>query len=126
MNIVILKGNITKEPEIRTLPNGTLVAEASVAVTKKYRDKNGELKEETSFFDIRTFGYRAEFVKNFVSKGSPVLIEGKLKQDKWESEGKNRYRVLVVANSIQLLAWKKQSDDMPPHTPEEDSDDIPF
>lgn len=126
MNTVIQKGNIVRNPEVKVLPTGTYVAETAIAVTRKYKDKNGEKKEETSFFDIRAYGKRAEFFGEYVVKGSPVLIQGSLKQDRWETGEGNRSRVWIVVSSIQLLGSKKEASDMPPHSPEEDDDDIPF
>lgn len=125
MNTVIQKGNIVRNPEVKVLPTGTFVAETAIAVTKKYKDKNGEKKEDTSFFDIRAYGKRAEFFGEYLVKGSPVIIQGSLKQDRWETEEGNRSRVWIVVSSVQLLGYKKEETAIPPHSPEEE-DDIPF
>jgi single-strand DNA-binding protein len=109
VNRVILIGRLTKEPEIRLLPSGTKVATFSIAVNRKFRDRNNEWKEETSFFDLEAFGKLAERVAQ-LGKGYQVSIEGSLRQEKWASQsGEKRSKVKIVANKIALLGKPKSA-----------------
>lgn len=130
-NRVILVGNLTRDPELRYTPNGTAVANFSIAVNRRYRTDN-ENREETSFFDIVFFGKRAEVVGEYLKKGRPVLIEGRLQQRRWETdEGQKRSKVEVVGDSFEFLGSRDQkgsgggsadSGD----APDFDDSDIPF
>jgi single-strand DNA-binding protein len=102
-NRVILMGNLTKDPELRYTSGGMAVANFSLAINRRTA-KEGEKKEEVDFFDIETWDKQAELCSEYLSKGSGVLIEGRLKQDRWEDEtGGKRSRVKVVATTIQFL-----------------------
>lgn len=103
LNKVFLIGRLTRDPEIRFLPSGSQVTAFSIAVNRNYK-VNDQWKEETSFFDIETFGALAERVGKQLSKGTQVLIEGQLKQDRWEtSAGEKRSKIKIVATKINLL-----------------------
>lgn len=101
-NRVILAGNLTRDPEIRYLPSGLPVVNFSIAVNSRYR-QNNELKEEVSFFDIVVFGKTGENCAEYLSKGRSVLVEGRLRQRRWESEGTRRSKIEVVAGIVQFL-----------------------
>ncbi len=102
-NRVILVGNLTKDPELAYTPQGTAVSKFSLAVNRRYTS-GGEKKEEVDFFDIEAWDKLAELASEYLSKGSPVLIEGRLKQDRWEDDsGKSRSRIKIVATAIQFL-----------------------
>lgn len=102
-NRVILMGNLTKDPELRYTPSGTAVANLRLAVNHRYRQDN-ELKEEVSFFDIAVFGKNGENCSEYLAKGRPVLVEGRLRQNRWETEdGQRRSRIEVVANNVRFL-----------------------
>lgn len=101
-NRVILAGNLVRDPEIRYLPSGTPVTSFSVAVNSRYR-QNNELKEEVSYFDIVVFGKMGETCAEYLSKGRPVLVEGRLRQRRWETEGVKKSRIEVVADGVQFL-----------------------
>jgi len=101
-NRVILAGNLTRDPEIRYLPSGLPVVNFSIAVNSRYR-QNNELKEEVSFFDIVVFGKTGENCAEYLSKGRGVLVEGRLRQRRWESEGTRRSKIEVVAGIVQFL-----------------------
>jgi single-strand DNA-binding protein len=109
MNDVKLMGNLTKDPEVRFLPNTdppTAVASLSLAVNRKWKS-NGETKEEVSFFDIEAFGKTGENCGEYLHKGSPVLVEGRLKQDRWQDDqGNNRSKVKVIAEMVYFLGKK--------------------
>ena len=102
-NKVILIGNLTKDPEIRYTPNGTAVANFSLAVNRKYK-QGEEMREEVCFIDIVVFGKQAENCGQYLSKGQGVIIDGRLQQRRWETEeGQKRSRHEVVAQSVQFL-----------------------
>jgi single-strand DNA-binding protein len=102
-NRVILVGNLTKDPELAYTPQGTAVSKFSLAVNRRYT-AGGEKKKEVNYFDIEAWDELAELASEWLSKGSPVLIEGRLKQDRWEDDsGKSRSRIKIVATAIQFL-----------------------
>ncbi|MCL6583535.1 MAG: single-stranded DNA-binding protein [bacterium] len=103
-NRVILMGNLTKDPELRYTPSGLAVAHLSLAVNRKVSAKEGEKKEEVDFFDVETWDKQAELCSEYLNKGSAVLIEGRLKQDRWEDEnGGKRSKIKIIATTIQFL-----------------------
>ncbi len=115
-NKVILAGNLTKDPELRYTSGGTAVANFSMAINRKF-SKDGEKKEDVDFFDIEAWDKLAELASEYLSKGSPVLIEGRLKQDRWEDEhGNKKSRVKIVMQNMQFLGTKKN--DAGSHNPD--------
>lgn len=103
MNRVFLVGNLTRDPEVRYLPSGQAVAELRLAVTSKYRTQSGEDKEDTVFADVNVWGRTAENCGQYLSKGAPALVEGRLKLDQWEKDGKKNSKLYVVADRVQFL-----------------------
>lgn len=102
-NKVILMGNLTRDPELRYTPSGSAVANFGLAVNRRYK-QDDELKEDTCFVDIAVFGRQAENCSEYLSKGSLVLIDGRLNYRKWESEdGQTRSKLDVVANNVQFM-----------------------
>src|SRR5438093_11576374 len=85
-NRVILAGNLTKDPELRYTPKGTAIASIRLAVNRTWKSESGETKEEVSFVDVDAWGRQAEVIAQYVKKGRPLLIEGRLKQDTWEDK----------------------------------------
>ncbi|MGA3265302.1 MAG: single-stranded DNA-binding protein [Verrucomicrobiota bacterium] len=85
-NKVILAGNLTRDPELRYTPKGTAVARITLAVNRTYTLEGGEKKEEVSFVDVDVWGRQAEVISQYMKKGRPLLIEGRLKQDTWEDK----------------------------------------
>lgn len=104
-NKIILIGNLTKDPELRYTPQGTAVASFRIAVNSKIKQQ-GELKDETLFIGVVVFGKQAESAGQYLSKGRSVLVEGRLQERKWESEGQQRSRMEVVASSVRFLSKK--------------------
>lgn len=102
-NRVILAGNLTRDPEIRYLPTGLTVATFSIAVNDPRVKSGGESKEEVYFFDITAFGKLGEVSAEYLKKGRPILVEGKLRQSRWEKDGQKRSKIEVVADNIQFL-----------------------
>lgn len=106
-NRVILVANLTRDPEVRYLASGTAVADVSVAVNEKYK-KGDEWVEDVSFVDVTLFGRTAEVCGEYCKKGSQILIEGRLKQDRWDDKesGQKRSKLKIVAESMTLLGSK--------------------
>ena len=105
-NKVILAGNLTRDPELRYTPSGTAIAKFGLAVNRKWKDgQSGEMKEEVTFVDIDAFGKQAETIGQYLKKGRPILIEGRLKLDQWEDKQsqQKRSRLGVVLESFSFL-----------------------
>ena len=85
-NRVILAGNLTKDPELRYTPKGTAIASIRLAVNRTWKSETGEMKEEVSFVDVDAWGRQAEVIAQYMKKGRPLLVEGRLKQDTWEDK----------------------------------------
>lgn len=105
INRVIVMGRLTANPEMRSLPSGMPVVSFGIAVNRNYKDKNGNWQEESHFFDVEAFGQLAERIGKQLSKGYQVLIEGQLRQDKWEDKnGEKRSKVKIVAERVSLVS----------------------
>lgn len=115
LNKVMLIGRLSRNPEIRYLPSGMQVTSFTLAVGRNYKDRDGNWQEETYFFDIEAFGNLAERLGSSLSKGYQVLVEGSLRQDKWETNtGEKRSKVKVVADRVAIIskpASQKQEQD---------------
>jgi len=107
-NRVILVGNLTRDVELRYIPSGTAVTDIGLAVNEKYK-KNDQWVEETSFFDVTIWGRTAEIAAEYLSKGSNVLIEGRLRQDRWEQDGQKRSKVKIICDRMQMLGAKSET-----------------
>ena len=139
LNRVFLMGNLTRDPEVRYTPSGTAVGDLGLAVNETYRNKAGETVESTVFVDVEVWSRQAETCAEYLYKGSPVFVEGRLKLDQWENQqGEKRSKLRVRADRVQFLGSPKRdgagsvpaSDSGPaaetPPSPPADSDDIPF
>lgn len=103
-NRVVLMGNLTKEPLLRKLPSGTAVADLSLATSETRRNKSGENVDVVCFVDIVTWGRQAETCAQYLAKGSPVLVEGRLQFDRWEAKtGEKRSKLRVKADNVKFL-----------------------
>jgi single-strand DNA-binding protein len=107
-NRVILLGNLTRDPELRYISTGTPVCEIGLAVNDRRKGPNGDWIEETTFVDVTLWSRTAEVVSEYCTKGSPLFIEGRLKLDSWEKDGKKNYKLRVVGERIQLLGSRGQ------------------
>ena len=104
LNKVFLLGNLTRDPELRHTANGSSVASFSVAVNRTYKGSDGDLKKETSYFNIVVWGKLGENCSKYLTKGRPVLVEGRLQNRSWEAEdGTKRYATDIVAEVVQFL-----------------------
>ena len=102
-NRVILMGNLTRDPELRYIQSGMAVTDLGLAVNDRRKTANGEWIEETTFVDVTVWGRQAEIASEYLTKGSPVLIEGRLKLDTWEKDGQKHSKLKVVCERMQLL-----------------------
>ena len=107
VNKVIVLGNIGRDPEIRTLPSGALVANLSLATSEFVKDKAGNRQERTEWHRCVAFGRTAEIVRDYAAKGSQVFIEGRLQTRSWEKDGEKRYATEIVVMHLQLLNFKR-------------------
>ena len=128
-NKVILMGNLTRDPELRYTPKGTAVAKLSLALNRKYSDKDGQSVEETTFVDVDAFGKTAETIGQYMQKGRAILVEGRLKMDEWDDkEGKRRHKLIVILEKFNFVGGK--SDNPAPSEPTNkspiDDADVPF
>src|SRR4029077_13717398 len=101
-NKVILMGNLTRDPEMRVTPTGLAICKFTVAVNRKFKMQSGEEREEVAFIDVDTFGKQAETISKYFTKGKPILVEGRLKQDKWEDKNtkEKRSKLMVVMETF--------------------------
>jgi single-strand DNA-binding protein len=103
LNKALVIGNLTGDPELKSLPSGTAVCNFSLATNRNYTDSDGNKKEDTNFHNIAVFGRQAETTAQYLSKGSMALIEGRIQTRSWEGDdGKKRYRTEIVANRVQF------------------------
>ena len=118
LNKVFLLGNLTRDPDLRALPSGSAVCEFGIAVNRRYTSANGQEVEEPCFVDIVVWGRSAESCKQYLEKGSQVMIEGRLQLDQWEDRngGGKRSRLRVVAEQVQFLSRRPGGDGQGPDT----------
>jgi len=103
-NQVVLMGNLTRDPELRTTPNGATVCSFSLALNRRYRSGgDGEWQEATDYIDIVAWGPLGERVAQYLTKGRPALVSGRLQSRSWEQDGNKRSKVEVVANDVTFL-----------------------
>jgi single-strand DNA-binding protein len=106
-NRVILVGNLTRDPELRYTPTGTPVCDIGLALNDRYKNANGEWVDDRTFVDVTLWSRTAEVASEYLSKGSPVLIEGRLKLDTWEAnDGQKRSKLRVVCFRMQMLGTR--------------------
>lgn len=147
LNKVMLIGRLTRDPDKRSTPSGLVVVEMGLAVNRRYKSSAGEDKEEVCFVNVTVWGKTGEHCAEYLRKGSPIFVEGRLKLDEWEKDGQKRSKMTVVAENVQFLDRRKdadvgdapsdggatrrpggggkppRTDDVPPGGPD---DDIPF
>jgi single-strand DNA-binding protein len=116
LNHVVLAGNLTRDPDVKQINADRVVANAGIAINRKWKNQTtGELQEEVTFVDIEAWGRTAELIGQFLKKGSPVYIEGRLRLDQWEEKdtGQKRSRLKVVVESVQFLATRERGEGQP-------------
>jgi single-strand DNA-binding protein len=150
-NKVILAGNLTRDPELRYTPKGTAIASFGLAINRKWKSETGEMKEEVTFVDVDAFGRQAEVVAQYMKKGRPFLVDGRLKLDQWEDKNthQKQSKLKVVLEGFSFIDAKGGDSGAPsdaprarpvaaaaapagapaaaePETPEPEQDDVPF
>jgi single-strand DNA-binding protein len=142
-NKVILMGNLTRDPELRYTPKGTAVAKLGLAVNRSWRNADGQQQDETTFVDVDAFGKQAETLGQYMQKGRPILIEGRLKLDQWEDKntGQNRSKLGVILEKFSFVGGGSQNggttstpqatappptSEVPPFDDGPSDDDVPF
>ncbi len=118
-NKVILVGNLTRDPELRYTPKGMAIAKIGLAVNRTWRNEAGETKEEVTFVDVDVFGRTAENVGQYMRKGRPIMIEGRLRLDQWDDKqtGQKRSKLGVVAETVQFLGSPTGAGESSPDAP---------
>jgi len=102
LNKVLLYGNLTRDPELRALPSGQQVATFGLATNRSFRNKEGQQQDQTEFHNIVAFGRTAEVMGQYLKKGRPAYIEGRIQTRSWEAEGQKKYRTEIVVDSFQF------------------------
>lgn len=104
-NKVILMGNLTRDPEVRYTSSGTAIAKLGMAINRHWRNQDGQQQEETTFVDVDAFGRQAETIGQYLKKGRPIMVEGRLKLDQWEDKqtGQKRSKMGVTLENFQFL-----------------------
>ena len=118
-NKVLLMGNLTRDPEVRYTPKGTAIAQIGLAVNRQWTTETGEKKEEVTFVDVEVWGRQAETIGQYMSKGRPLFVEGRLKLDQWDDKesGQKRSKLKIVCENFQFLGAPKgggEFSDKPP------------
>ncbi|MEA2370242.1 MAG: single-strand DNA-binding protein [Solirubrobacteraceae bacterium] len=106
LNVVAITGNLTRDPELRSLPSGSSVCSLRVAVNTQRKNGAGEWEEKPNFFDVTVWGAQGEACARFLSKGRPVAIQGRLEWREWGEEGQKRQSVDIIADSVQFLGGR--------------------
>lgn len=131
VNVVAITGNLTKDPEVRHTGSGTAVCQLRIATNGREK-RNGEWVDRADYFDITVWGNQGENCANYLSKGKPVAVQGRLRYEEWEKDGNKRSKVVIVANHVQFLPSKDggggggQSSESNADVPDGGNDDIPF
>ena len=132
-NKVLIMGNLTRDPELKQTPSNQSVAQIGIAMNRKFKDREGNMREETTFVDCEAWGRTAEVMAQYLSKGKPVFVEGRLKLDQWQDkDGNNRSKLKVVIETCQFIDSKGGQSSTPPATAAAappsapPADDIPF
>ncbi len=146
-NKVILMGNLTRDPELRYTPKGTAIAKIGLAINRRWKSETGEMKEEVTFVDVDAFGKTAETIAQYLKKGRPLLMEGRLKYDTWEDKQTNqkKSKLGVVLESFTFVDSNRgdsgggeaaprrapasapaPAESSEPDVPPQEHDDVPF
>jgi single-strand DNA-binding protein len=112
LNKVMLMGNITRDPEMRHLDSGSAVTQISIAINRKWKNKDGQVQEEVTFVDCEAWGKTAEAINQYMRKGRPIFVEGRLKLEQWDdkTDGSKRSKMKVVVETFQFLGDRDGND----------------
>lgn len=109
INRVVVSGNLTRDPELRSLQSGSSVCKLRLAVNTRRKGSSGDWEDKPNYFDVTVWGAQGENCAKYLSKGRPVAIDGRLEWSEWESEGQKRQKVEIVADSVQFLGGRDDS-----------------
>ena len=111
INVVVLTGNLTRDPELRSLPSGTSVCDMRIAVnTRRKNGATGEWEDKPNYFDVKVWGAQGENCQRFLSKGRPVAVQGRLEWREWETQdGHKRQAVDIIADTVQFLGGREEA-----------------
>jgi len=126
LNKVLLIGNLTRDPELRYIPSGAAVSSLGLAVNRNYLTQTGEKKQEVCFVRVVVWGRQAETCNQYLTKGSPVFVEGRLQYRAWESEGQKRSTIEVKADRVQFLGRPKSAGDSGDSQTQQTDSDVNF
>lgn len=124
-NQVILMGNLTRDPELRQIPSGQSVCSFSLALNRSYKGQDGEWKEATDFVDVVAWGALGERVAQYITKGRPVLVNGRLQSRSWEQDGQKRSKLEVIAQDVTFLGGRGGEGGFEPSSSGDDSSAAP-
>lgn len=106
---ITLMGNLTRDPELRQLQSGTSICEMGVAVNESFKDAAGQWQDRPNYYDVKVWGPQGEACAKYLTKGSPVGVDGKLRQERWEAQdGTNRSKVVIMAQQVVFLGGGQQ------------------
>jgi single-strand DNA-binding protein len=130
VNKVILIGNLGRDPELRYLPSGQAVAKFTLATGMRWKDKTGQLQERTDWHNIVAFGRQGEVCNEYLKKGSPIYVEGRIQTRSWEDkDGNKKYMTEIIAQSVNMLGRKGEPEEEVPEEVAEtktEDEDLPF
>ncbi|HZU60248.1 MAG TPA: single-stranded DNA-binding protein [Solirubrobacteraceae bacterium] len=109
INRVVLTGNLTRDPELRSTPGGTAVCKLGIAVNTRRKGSDGQWEEKPNYFRVTVFGRQAESCASYLKKGRPVAIDGRLEWSSWENEGQKRESIDIIADSVQFLGGREDA-----------------
>lgn len=125
LNKVFIIGNVTRDPEMRYTPKGTAVTEIDVAVNRTWTGEDGQKNEEVTFISVTFWARLAEIAQQYLKKGSPLFVEGRLQLDSWEKDGKKYSKLKVVGENLQLLGSRQDSEGPSARGPARPSGSLP-
>jgi single-strand DNA-binding protein len=128
LNKALIYGNLTRDPELKSLPSGQAVASFAVATNRSFKAKDGQKQEQVEYHNVVAFGRTAEVIGQYMKKGRPIFIEGRIQTRSWEHEGKKQYRTEIVVDSFQFGAQGGSGERTERDTGSQDggSDDIQY
>lgn len=128
VNLVVLLGNLTRDPELRVTPKGAAVGSFSIALNRKFRDEGGADREEVTYVDVEVFGKRAETISKYFTKGDPIHVIGRLRLDQWEDKNtkEKRSRMKVVLENFNFVGSKRPVAGGTPGAQESAGEDVPY
>jgi len=110
-NLVLLMGNFTRDPQLSYTPSQTPVVEFGLAVNRKWTTQDGSQGEEVAFVECQCYGKRAEVIAKHFTKGNPIFVQGRLKQERWEKDGSQHSRIRIIVESFEFIGRKESENE---------------